>query len=199
MRVRGGSYCSYCRIPFQEAAYCLWCCHWTFVAEISKDGYSLGSLFSKALTILTRTFCYLELVYSIVVTAYLQVYEPFLPFVTPFTTLAPFPAAADFVLPKTLPKNTRAVHGVAQTLNIILTGKRIFVMAYAVATSIKILLPISPACHFRSTLSISPAVPRFLVSGAVSCPSGSSIASLLNPNQPFLAKYRPNFDTPSEK
>lgn len=112
--------------------------------------------------------------------------------------MALVPVTADFVLPNALAINTRAIHGVAQTLNIILTGKRTLVIAYAVATSIKILLPVSPACHFCCTFSASAVAPCFLISRVVSCASVFSIASLLNPNQPFLAKYRPNFETPSE-
>lgn len=121
-----------------------------------------------------------------------------MPFTASFPTVALVPATADFVLPNALEMNTRAVHGVAQTLNIILTGKSTLVIAYAVATSIKILLPVSPACHCRCTFSTSVLAPCFLVSRAASCPSTFSRASLLKPNQPFLAKYRPNFETPSE-
>jgi hypothetical protein len=48
----------------------------------------------------------------------------------PFAIVAPVPAAADFLdIPKALPINTLANHGVAQTLNIILTGNKTFVIA----------------------------------------------------------------------
>lgn len=76
--------------------------------------------------------------------------------------VAPVPAAVAFPLPMNfftappiLPITTRANHGVPHTLSINRAGNTAFVIAYAVATSTKILLPPSENFHTGAEVGIS--------------------------------------------
>lgn len=137
-------------------------------------------------------------------------YGIFDPFSTPFPTtpaaVGPGPTAAlPFAAPLpniflTPPNTFLANHGVAQTLKMTLPGRRTFVIAYAVATSTNILLPLSPTLHpsfFTSSTLASAVIPSFRISPPLFS-TAPSTATLSNPNHLFLAKYLPNFCTPSE-
>jgi hypothetical protein len=140
---------------------------------------------------------------SIGISIYNRFPEPFA--LTPPPT-APVPAAILPLLafppknrptpPPTLPTTTLANHGVAQTLSRILAGKNTFVIAYAVATSTKILLDDGLTCHlFPSSLTVTST--SSLLFSAIGLEGGAVSSLRENPNHPFLAKYRPNFSVPS--